>query len=174
MNQAYNLFEQYAEWTDKTAQYPVTAENQYLALGIADECGELADAFFPDEVLKESGDILWYAARYAVKTLNVPFHSIIIRTDLYSASPSYKQVIHAVGIICGVEKKRVRDGDSWTAGTREEKNLNASSALTRVLTWVQIELRKSGFTLEQALYANQEKLNRRLEENTIKGDGDNR
>jgi hypothetical protein len=168
------LADDYAVWTDTTAKYPVTSEAPYLALGIADEAGELIDAHFTDEILKEGGDVLWYASRYCRRILNMSFSSIINNLDVYSASPSYPQIIRDIGTIAGVEKKRVRDGANWTVEVVSGKTGIAAAALIRILKWVEVELRKGGYTIYDAMAANQGKLNKRVAEGTIQGDGDNR
>jgi NTP pyrophosphatase (non-canonical NTP hydrolase) len=173
-----NLFDQFAEWTDTTAQYPVTApqgycsEPSYLALGIADEAGELADSMPGEERLKEAGDVLWYCSRYATKVLGIPF-SVIVEEAKEKVEPSRNAIKHA-GIICGVEKKRIRDGHAWDDDKRNEKHLNARSALIRVVSWVMWELASCDYYIEQAINANMAKLTGRLEAGTIHGDGDNR
>lgn len=165
------LFDEYASWTDTTAKYPPEAEPFYLALGIADEAGELAEALPGPDRLKEGGDVLWYAARYAVKVLGVPF-SDVVRDSLDLAFP--RSATPYVGTICGVEKKRIRDGANWDEAKRDEKMSAAYSSLVYVIAWVNGELTAAGFTLEQAAEANMGKLNKRLADGTIQGDGDNR
>lgn len=173
-----NLFDEYASWTDTTAKYPVTApqgycsEPSYLALGIADEAGELSEAMVGDERLKEGGDVLWYCSRYATKVLGVNF-SAVVEDARSRVNPARHAILHT-GIICGVEKKRIRDGSRWTNEVRAEKTANAYAALVNVVAWVMWELHASGFSLEDAINANMGKLTKRLEAGTIHGDGDNR
>lgn len=173
-----NLFDEYANWTDTTAKYPVTApqgycsEPSYLALGIADEAGELAESMPGEERLKEGGDVLWYAARYATKVLGVNF-SAVVADAISRVNPARHITLH-VGILCGVEKKRIRDGSRWTNEVRAEKAANAYAALVNVVAWVLWELSAAGYTLEEAVNANMGKLTKRLEAGTIHGDGDNR
>lgn len=176
-----NVLDEYASWTDSVAQYPITAENQYLALGIADEVGELVDvlmgaagAIDPGNVLKESGDCCWYIARYCYRTLDVKFSHIAELAANFSMAPSFPQVIKSVGIICGVEKKRVRDGASWDAAKCMQKNREAFTNVVVLLAFIINILRHRGYHLTDAVILNKGKLNTRLATGTIKGDGDNR
>jgi hypothetical protein len=165
-----SLFNEYAKWTSTVAQYPITAEAFYLALGIADECGELINA--PRrEVVAEGGDVLWYCARYAIKVLEVPFSDVVADSSRLHAVCSVTQ---NVGIICGVEKKRIRDGESWDNPKRIDKHAQAYSALVHIVHFVDYCLKQSGYTLEDAITANMTKLDGRLSAGTIKGDGDHR
>lgn len=171
-----NIYDAYAKWTDSMAQYPPTAEPFYLALGIADECGELLLARGTDGVLKEAGDVLWYIARYSTRVLGVPFSELI---DAVHYAPRYKELrsaLGSVGVLCGIEKKRIRDGDTWDVETLAKKQRTAKQALVDVLVWVNGELDANGYTYTfiEAINANRAKLSARLEAGTIKGDGDNR
>lgn len=178
-----NLFDSYANWTDTTAKYPVTApqgycsEPSYLALGIADEAGELAESMPNEERLKEGGDVLWYASRYATKVLGVNFSAVVADAKKaqanFDAKPHRNAILYT-GIICGVEKKRIRDGSRWNSEVRAEKMANAYAALVNVVAWVEWELAAVNYSLEDAVNANMGKLTKRLEAGTIHGDGDNR
>ena len=180
----YNQFDAYAEWTDTTAKYPTTApqgycsEPSYLALGIADEAGELCTTRPDESRLKEGGDVLWYAARYATKVLGVNFSAIVRDAmSLPDAALGFGPVRNGlayVAIIAGVEKKRIRDGSMWNNATRALKAEAAYGALVRVVSWVSWELAAAGYSLDEAIAKNMGKLTARLEAGTIHGDGDNR
>lgn len=173
-----NVFDDYANWTDTTAKYPVTApqgyssEPSYLALGIADEAGELTESMPGEERLKEGGDVLWYAARYATKVLGVNFSAVVADSALRT-NPARNIAVYT-GIICGVEKKRIRDGSRWNNDVKAEKTANAYAALVKVVAFVEWEMSACGYTLEDAINRNMGKLTARLEAGTIHGDGDNR
>lgn len=166
-----NLFDEYAAWTDSVAKYPPTAEPFYLALGIADESGELSDANPGIDRLKEGGDVLWYCARYAVRVLGVNFSSVVADS---SSGQLVRNATKHIGIICGVEKKRIRDGHMWDHAVRGKKTEAAYAALVSVINWVRWELDAAGYSIEDAINANMGKLKARLEAGTIQGDGDNR
>lgn len=164
------IFDDYAKWTDNVAQYPETAEAFYLALGIADECGELSSCA-TEEDLKEAGDVLWYAARYATRVLGVNF-SAVVEDALSDAT--IVNINRDVGAICGVEKKRIRDGASWDGQKSAEKVKVSYTALVNVVRWVNNIVTARGHSLEDAIQLNIQKLSARLDAGTIKGDGDNR
>lgn len=73
---------QFNEYQEKIAEFAIypdadtgsEKELSYLALGLVGEAGEIAEktkklirdgVFYPSEVGKELGDVLWYLARYA-------------------------------------------------------------------------------------------------------------
>lgn len=169
------FFDQYAEWTDTVAQYPVSHEGAYLALGIIDECGEVTDCVIREheaDLAKECGDVLWYASRYVYRVLGRSMSEFMASFDY---TDKHTQHIHvATGVIAAVEKKRIRDGANWDAATVAAKNEKAAEALKNVIRWVNSYIHSTGRTLEEAMIFNQGKLNKRKDEGTIQGDGDNR
>lgn len=70
-------FNEYQEWTRTTAIYPKEIGRLYTTLGLAEESGEVAgklkkairdghdESVLRANVLKELGDVMWYAARVA-------------------------------------------------------------------------------------------------------------
>jgi phosphoribosyl-ATP pyrophosphohydrolase len=172
-------YDSYAKWTDDVAQYPVTAEACYLALGLTDECGELqraADNADPNAVLAEVGDVLWYAARYSTNVLGLRFSEVISKTQIQHrfSLTGPRNLLVNIAIISGIEKKRMRDGETWDENKRILKNADAYNSLREVLSWVFAKLYLSGYLVVDALNANQKKLSKRLDEGKIKGDGDYR
>lgn len=166
----FAAFDEYAAWTDNVAQYPPIAEPFYLALGIADELGEFTLAANEQDSLAEAGDVLWYCARYATKVLKVPFSEVI--SD--SRHSSNRFAMGNVGIICGIEKKRIRDGNEWSEDKRLEKEAKAYTALCCIIAWLAFPPFKKPVNLVQAINYNRIKLSGRLDAGTIKGDGDHR
>lgn len=84
------ILEEYNDFTQTTAIYPDAlayneAEALYLALGLADEAGEVAGKIKkmyrdghldPDALAKELGDVMWYLTRLADWN-NTPLDKII-------------------------------------------------------------------------------------------------
>lgn len=167
-----NFFDAYASWTDSVAQYPPTAEPFYLALGIADEVGEYASAEGHEHLIAEAGDVLWYAARYARNVLGVPFSDVV--ADAQESRGSTQLMTALVGVICGVEKKRIRDGDQWSADKLTEKNNASYAALVAIINRLNEEVLDMGVTLQEVLERNMKKLGARLQAGTIRGDGEER
>lgn len=167
-----NIYDAYAAWTDSVAKYPPAAEPFYLALGIADEIGELDAARGPEEILKESGDVLWYCARYCTKVIGIPFSGAV--SIIERLPNAVTTVSRAVGILCGVEKKRIRDGADWDDNKKYDKIEESTSAMLDVLRFVKNSLAAEGFTIGKAMSTNIKKLEARADAGTIQGDGDNR
>lgn len=171
-----NAFDEYAAWTDSVAKYPPTAEPFYLALGIVDELGELVAAKGYSNVLKEAGDTLWYCARYCTRVLKLPFSLLVHeagkqhRIDMVMS----KDVLSAVGVLAGFEKKRIRDGAMWDDRTLRMKERDARIALAKTMAYVERKLAYEGYVMTDAIVMNQNKLAKRLAEGKIQGDGDNR
>ena len=93
----WDTFDGYQDWTDNTATYPEAGSGSmlalaYLGLGVAGEAGEVADKLkkvlrdsggvLTNEVraalIKEIGDVLWYAARLGVE-LDISMSDIAAR-----------------------------------------------------------------------------------------------
>lgn len=178
-------YDAYAAWTDSVAQYPPTAEPFYLALGIADEVGELRAKMhlltnttlltgaYHDDVIKETGDCFWYISRYCVKVLKIPFRELIMDASLVKNNPSLS-MIECLGTICGVEKKRIRDGELWDDFKRSSKNAEAYAALRMLTRSLLLTLVDLQVPLVKVLVINRDKLTARMNDGTIRGDGDNR
>lgn len=169
-----NSLDEYSHWTDETAVYPKLHEPHYLALGLCEELGELARAQTIDEVVKEAGDVFWYAARYARLVLDIPF-SVFMHSCAFSNCIVMLSALEAASIIAGVEKKRLRDGETWSVAKRNSKNAAAAEALQIILKLTtELSWRRAGVTLSEIIRANQAKLIARKAAATIHGDGDNR
>jgi len=85
-------FDDYMEWTDKTANYPNVNEGNYIypALGLGGESGEVLekikklqrdkggviDKKFIMDISGEIGDVLYYLARLC-KEFNISFDDIV-------------------------------------------------------------------------------------------------
>jgi hypothetical protein len=181
-NVTIEAYDKYAEWTDEVAQYPVTAEAFYLALGIADEGGELTVAQSKgvnEYILAEAGDVCWYLARYLTKVLKVSFGKSVmtagrLRADGFHRITGPRFALEHVGIIAGIEKKRVRDGANWDERKLFEKERAATDSALALISWLEEGLRTRGLSLSQAIVYNKSKLSKHLDEGTIKGDGDHR
>jgi hypothetical protein len=173
---AYNI---YSDWTDKTAMYPKIHEAHYLALGIAEETGELLNAKnigAPHDIMAEAGDVFWYGARYSRLVLNIPFSDVMAaaRNAQFGSIIRPRYLLTAMGQLCGVEKKRLRDGENWNAAKRSAKHEDARVALLTILAYAQRSVVECGMTVMECIVRNQQKLEARKAADTIKGDGDHR
>lgn len=187
-------FNRYAQWTDETAKYPVNNEAHYLAMGATNEAAELveklydADPPFNDEanpskrvvdpalVRKEIGDVMWYLGRYCYRVLKVPFAEIIFDGELEFAGEEALSdfLFIPLGLLLGIEKKRIRDGAEWTLEETSKRNALAAGYVKRAVAQLGKLATYLEFTLQEACEDNQRKLSQRLEAGTIQGDGDNR
>lgn len=167
-----NIWDDYSRWTDNVAVYPKVHEPHYLALGLCEELGEMYLAKGSEDIIAEGGDIIWYAARYARLVLNVPF-STIVSPAIRSAN--WLTPMEAVSVVCGVEKKRLRDGETWSSQKLSEKHADAQDALSALIEEVLAYARMhTNATPEEIIRANVAKLSQRKIDSTIQGDGDKR
>lgn len=182
-------YDEYASWTDSVAKYPPTAEPFYLALGIADELGEWVDEVtkYRNAIkqkqdfshhnsitaqIKELGDTFWYIARYSTNVMHVAFSMLVRDAEQY---PGDGRDLHTlVGVICGVEKKRIRDGELWGDVKLAEKNATAYRALRNLVRILLLCCTDINVPLADVLDLNRSKLEKRLADGTIRGDGDDR
>lgn len=169
----------YADWSETTAVYPKVHEAHYLALGFAEETGELLDALdrgVKEDVVAEAGDVCWYIARYCLHVLNIPFSDMAQSAFNYNTNFCLgpRELVKRIGLVCGVEKKRLRGGSDWSSDKLTKKHKLAHDSMAVVLAWVLIKLRDNNTTIHECLVINQRKLNARRAANTIKGDGDHR
>jgi len=186
------MLKEYIDWTDTVAQYPITSESFYLVLGMVDEYGELQEKIYSnqskhnfEEIVKECGDYLWYMARYGSKVLklNVQDASLRLadqcRNDVksgdmnFQADEGVKGVIY-IGQLCGFEKKKIRDWDTWSVQKRIDKSMAAIESWENAMKSFLYCLQFFEISMQTVISMNKEKLSKRLDEGKIKGDGDNR
>lgn len=154
----------YSEFTSTTAKYPTTlnmvavsAGVLYVALGIGNEVGELAELFDQEatkpeyraeryaKAWKELGDVQWYVARMCEEHSGLPPFAVMVRNaanrladahfrearisgyDLQSAL-----CFHA-GIVQGVVKKMMRDGSEWDEAKQAAKLDEMRMALQQIV-----------------------------------------
>src|SRR5690606_3626010 len=79
-----------------------------------------------------------------------------------------------VGVICGVEKKRIRDGELWSTDKLAQKNEESYNALVAIVHRISEEMLDLDVSLQEVLEANMKKLGARLQSGTIRGDGEER
>lgn len=177
--------DQYQSWTVTTAQYPEALAHPYLALGLGDEAGELLEktASLASElsvptalgryigVIDEAGDVMWYLAQSLLKRgmqLSYIYELAQARDRQFHATLLCAAVEVSVGcsLLQGREKKAIRDGKFDEA--------RYVDAAVRVVQGLEAIARVFGFTFLDLLDRNMRKLSKRLDEGTIKGEGDAR
>lgn len=200
----------YSGFTVGTAQYPAifpqheqsaSAGLIYVALGLGNEVGELAEHLGPTpqsdvdrleryaKGWKELGDVQWYAARifFEVRLLatyeemvNRAMNEVygvdsIVRMSGFELQSELSQ--HA-GIIQGVVKKMIRDGEGWDLGKYRTKIAELEGALYKLIRATVFYAEFTGPIVGtpggfvHLLRCNSDKLQGRVEAGTIKGDGD--
>lgn len=173
MNAVLKAYDDYQQFTTKTAVYPGALAKPYLALGLGDEAGELLEKAMGAKLLRpmadECGDVMWYLAQlllqYDIKLSDcfggnspLKFHA-----DLHS---SCSMVAVIASKMQGRVKKEIRDGIDVRA-----KLIQYANELMRVLDSICVVL---ATTLLEIIERNKAKLLDRLERNAIKGEGDER
>lgn len=176
----------YAEWTDSVAQYPLVHERQYLVLGLVDELGEVMEAAqIEDEkecrarFASELGDVCWYLLRYVyrrgwfveVRMLLGNFEEQFSKCYEFFVFGSFMR--HAA-TLAGYEKKCLRDSSTWTPDKLRQKTHEAQMACAGMIYSALRACQDQGLDLLQILDDNKAKLDVRLKNGTIKGDGEKR
>jgi NTP pyrophosphatase (non-canonical NTP hydrolase) len=178
----------YTALARETAVYPMTHEQEYLALGFVNEACEFYTAFLdwidccvaipatnsPDvlvheriehaHAIDELGDLCWYFAMYCYATDRLTGTYF----DGSAIAVSDKYLINRIGEFSGAVKKQLRDGVSDRTSGKIEAMLFYFAAH---ITWFAGELET---TVEDVLLGNLKKLNSRKERNMLHGSGDNR
>jgi len=170
----------------RTAIYPHTHKLIYPALGLCGEVGELIGyvsaeqglqlALVLDNIKKEIGDVLWYAANVA-EDMDVLLCEVMEEEDFpkYTGPWDADEVIGELPIHAGVVaenvKKTIRDSNGALSAVRRD---NIVLALRWVLRWVARLCSNYNITLEECAQLNLDKLRSRAERGVLKGDGDDR
>jgi len=173
-------FEEYSQQTHRTAAYPENQAELYLALGIADEAGELKEAISVtgidpdrrDKVTAEMGDVYWYVSELS-RQLDVG----VCANASYSSSMKFEQGVKRVDTalkyacrIAGQAKKALRDDGGEFTRDRKEK---VKGHLEGVKSALQDAAHHLGLGGEEVvLTRNAEKLSIRKEEGLIRGEGE--
>ena len=173
---------EYQKKAMETAVYPNIGNNfAYVALGLTDETGEVVEKIeefaSPEEIVKEVGDCLWYAAGCATEA-GLDLGEILNYSESlgFGNSESYESnqngmVVYAAKI-AGYAKKAIRDDE----GSITDKRRGViEEALAGFMYWTQRFLNQSyGIDTGVVMPQNIAKLTKRKEKGTLKGDGDNR
>lgn len=172
-----DALDEYQQFTERTAVYPMILAVPYLALGLGDEAGELLEkvARFGmrnvDDTLAEVGDVTWYLAQLLLRR-GVPLSAAYERslTIGYEVEAMLLSVAVDVAVTCsliqGRVKKELRDGM-----VNEAVVLDYAARVLRSLDTLS---RAMGSNLPLVVERNRVKLLDRLERNVLKGEGDKR
>lgn len=158
--------------TRETAIYPKEVALPYLVLGLTGEIGELLHAD-SDNLVKEAGDVCWYAFRIIDECQVAISGEWEYRTNEW-VSGNLQYTVWAythVSRLAEIAKKVIRDSNGKIPENKVDDILDNVISILGILQSV-IEL--YGLTLEQCAIANIEKLMSRKSRNVIQGSGDDR
>jgi NTP pyrophosphatase (non-canonical NTP hydrolase) len=178
-------FKEYQKAASQTALYPQDKGLYYTALGLVDELGELAEKLYvivddqphrystndKTDIMKETGDVLWYVAMLA-KELDIDLEfpvSSIMRPEVHLGYDVVGEALVVACKVAGRVKKIIRDGSDATKVDAIrmylEAILNKLSKATHHLGL---------FSLETVAGYNIYKLTDRSVRGVLQGDGDTR
>jgi len=180
----------YKEFVSRTSVYPLEYKDSYLTLGIIDEVSELSekillgfqanlhgdiDIYFM-AINKELGDVAWYTLA-TLFDIEPDLEELLDMSDFVNYKESCGCDIYTLNqrirvnstALAGITKKFLRkDYD------RDKFNELRLPILLEILNVIVLIADKINYTLDEVLHINMMKLNKRLNENTIKGNGDDR
>jgi NTP pyrophosphatase (non-canonical NTP hydrolase) len=151
---------------------------EYLTLGLVGELGEVSekeDEIYckkeeKESILLEVGDVMWYLANISTELKIELDHvwDINFKDNIkFNSLPAF---IFA-SKICEKVKKIKRD----KKGVADKKDTIAIlKNLTKIIRYLDYETNYFGFSLEDAMIKNIEKLESRKKRGVLKGNGDNR
>ena len=151
--------------------------SMYYTLGLAEEVSEVLEACrsqsSDDEVVKECGDVLWYATgllrNNALSLTDLVGSSFLEVTDISGNGPPELDLVMVAGTLAGRVKKFER-GDYDAA----QLKVFLSELLTKVCRALHVVCASRNCRLVDAATVNKEKIEKRIDANMIKGDGSNR
>ena len=172
-------FKEYQGIVDKTAIFPKEVGLAYCVLGLVDELGEFIEklqdkTIKKEEIQKEAGDVFWYIAALS-RELNVDLEELVslgIVPNVFHLESELGEDIPTKLFIMGAEiqgkiKKIYRDGN-------ERKKVTSVFSLANFFMLYIEYLEHLKYDVKETMQINYDKLTKRLEEDTLKGDGDNR
>jgi hypothetical protein len=190
-------FSEYTKIAGSTAIYPDRGNNlPYVVLGLVDGACELMEACEVgvdgisaedrDRLLKEVGDVLWYASQVTFEanlelgvddlgTLGVDWPAAsLVRSSDVGAFETAASIVMIAGRVAGFTKKAIRDtGGSLT----EISKIEVGRALVQILILADSLaccINSGMMTLGDVARMNLAKLQSRKERGVIGGSGDNR
>ena len=179
---------QYQSQTHATCVVKAESIITYMALGLCEEAGEVANALdmttfehsasqnfddFLKSVAMECGDVMWYASECArAWGLDLAICRGDEEQDKHAETTYWARRLVANAVkIAGLTKKLIRDADMQIDDQRRNK---VETCLGNIITSIRCILRTTPYTLEWVLDENIQKLTRRKSEGTLHGDGSNR
>jgi hypothetical protein len=174
------LLNEYQTGAVSTAIY--TGKLVYPTLGLCGELGELLEAMQSrpasrDRIMKEAGDVLWYAANVAadidMQLSDIMGRDVFVDDDEWYVADIVVELPLWTGQVAENAKKILRDNGGEVTADRSKK---IAEALKNIILLLERLCGSCffGFTLEECAQLNYEKLTSRQERGVLRGDGDNR
>lgn len=177
-------FQAYGRWAEKMWLSDSLEDRDYaiMGLGLMGEYVEMLDALdgcaldkqASELLIKELGDVVYYAARLA-RAFDIEL--VLPNTKVQGFAPQFARnrannMVRPLGRISELLKKFIRDGASGPAHALLKSNLMTElSALLK--HWCEV-CAMCEVPVESVLAANREKLESRLRRGTLQGSGDER
>lgn len=202
VDRIHNAAIAFAAFTQTVATYPRESRKEYVVLGACNEAGELVDALDQNregafdmakyaKAFDELGDVVWYLARVPVEfALSASFGEMCLAAAMEIKDHPRESPVTCVelqlglmkytGLMAGVVKKMLRDGDVWNETKRKQKleelERNLYEALKLVIEHTERTSPLLGIEggFAHLLRLNTDKLQDRKERGVLKGDGDAR
>lgn len=169
----------------KTAVYPTEVKSfgiAYCYLGLLGETNELAQALEDylnaecekKDVIKEIGDVYWYVTALC-KELNINLNDILETNH----TPSFDGVLEelVVDFNYGAVPSLISLSESIKKFYRDNKNIDTTEVIKILIPFFQqinLIITNLGYSQNDILLINYNKLIKRRSTNTLHGDGDNR
>lgn len=167
--------QEYSEKAHTTAIYPNIGNNlPYTVLGLIEETCEFMEKYGQDagalELLKEAGDIYWYANETAI-TVQQPIYTIE-GNYIFNGQIEREDITKAIQVLAGKTKKFIRDDNNVLP---EDKRESIVCAIDIILDYID-SIMLDDFDIKQSeiLQINIDKLFSRKERGVLGGSGDNR
>lgn len=180
---------EYQEFTRTTAIYPKDQAHAYLGLALCNEVTELAEkltcamesqewvaASIGKNVIFEAGDCAYYIARIADE-YDAKLSDVMGAAKYDGSATIPTAILHlviAAGRLAGREKKKIRDGATWDEQKHVDNLKDIMLSLSEAWSALSVICRFFGYSMEQVLYLNHDKLSDRKDRGVLCGDGDHR
>lgn len=179
------IIQQYEEKIEEWDMYPDGIKPTIYLLGKFGELGECIEKIINDyekfhkigkrqmKLALEIGDVYWYVFRF-MKALGYNYSEIMkIKVTIHkSKNPliTLLRIVVQVGKISNDFKKIFRDH----GGRMEKRQTEYAVRIAKLIRYLNHFLSQIGFTFDEVIEMNYEKLDSRFKRNKIKGSGDSR
>lgn len=179
-----NLLQSYEEKIELWDTYPDSTKPTIYLLGAYGELGELCDKVLLHlekfkklqkrqmEFALELGDVYWYLFRFA-KALGFTYQEIIkmkVEIKKYDTIGNLLKTYIQIGKISNKFKKVFRDH----GGVLDPRQTEYAERLAKIFKYLEVFQKELGYSFEEIIEFNYEKLDSRYKRGKIHGEGDKR